>query len=142
MPPKNDPEFKFHTYRGTELSYDMLYEPTSSDKKEKEGDNISGNRHINLKILTTNTKEILVCQQCAQETYLQINRKKKETRKIIYYVEAYYEITPTYENKRIRQLHHGFNQLKSNRQPSSLEYSLSVTFSEHINGIASTMVCN
>ena len=35
----------------------MLQEPISSDNKEKEGDNISGNRLIILKILTTNIEK-------------------------------------------------------------------------------------
>ena len=53
--PKQDyTEWKFQTYRGTKLAYDMLCKPISSDNKEKEGDNLSGNRLINLKILTTN----------------------------------------------------------------------------------------
>ena len=32
----------------------MLWEPISSDNEEKGGDNIIGNRLINLKVLTTN----------------------------------------------------------------------------------------
>ena len=43
----------------------MLCEPTRSDNENKEGYNISGNRVINLKILTTNIENCLVCQQCA-----------------------------------------------------------------------------
>ena len=35
--------------------------------------------------------------------------------KIISYVEAYYQLTPAYQQKGIRQLHHDFNR-KYNRQ--------------------------
>ena len=49
-PKQDDSDWKFQTCRGTNLAYDMLYEPKSSDNKEKEGDNSSGNRLINLKI--------------------------------------------------------------------------------------------
>ena len=49
-PKKDDSDWKFQTYRGTNLSYDMFCAPTSSDNEDKEGDNIRGNRPINLKI--------------------------------------------------------------------------------------------
>ena len=45
----------------------MLCEPNISYNKEKERDNLSGNRLINLKILTTNIDNFLLCQQYAQE---------------------------------------------------------------------------
>ena len=60
MPKQDNPDWKFQTYRSINLAYDMLYEPTSSDNEEKEGDNLSGNHLINLKILTTNIKKISV----------------------------------------------------------------------------------
>ena len=53
IPKQDDPEWKFQTDRGTNLAYDMLYEPISSDNEEKDGYNISGNRLIKLRILTT-----------------------------------------------------------------------------------------
>ena len=56
--PKQDyTEWKFQTYRGTKLAYDMLCKPISSDNKEKEGDNLSGDCLINLKIFTTNIEK-------------------------------------------------------------------------------------
>ena len=48
-PKQDDSDWKFQTYRSTNLAYDMLCEPKSSDNEEKEGDNISGNRLINQK---------------------------------------------------------------------------------------------
>ena len=48
--PKQDySDWIFQTYRGTNLDYDMLCEPTSSDNEEKEGDGLSNNCLINLK---------------------------------------------------------------------------------------------
>ena len=47
--------------KGTNLAYDMLYETTCLDNREKEVYNLSGNRLINLKILTTNIEKILLC---------------------------------------------------------------------------------
>ena len=51
---------KFILIWGTNLAHYMLYEPTSSDNKDKEKDNIGVNRPINLKILKTNM-EIFLC---------------------------------------------------------------------------------
>ena len=60
---------KYHNYMGTKLAYDILCDPTCSDNKEKEGDNLRGNRLINLKI-ENQPREFLVCQKFAQEKYL------------------------------------------------------------------------
>ena len=65
-----DKEWKFQTYKVTTLAYDMLCEPTLLDNEDKEADNLSSNRLINLKILTTNTGNVLVYQQFAQEKAL------------------------------------------------------------------------
>ena len=62
MPKDDDKECKFQTYRGTNLDYDLLCEPTCLDHKEKEGDNLSGGRLINLQILKTNIENVLVSQ--------------------------------------------------------------------------------
>ena len=72
MPKQYDIECIFQSYKGTEFSFEMLLEPPSSDNKEKEVDKISGNRLINLKILTTNVNIFLECQQYAQEKYFQL----------------------------------------------------------------------
>ena len=56
----------------------MLCEPKASYNEEKEGDNLSSNRIINLGILTTNIDNSLVCQQCAQVKT--VNIKPEEER--------------------------------------------------------------
>ena len=61
-PKQDDLDWKIYTYRGTNIDYNTLCEPTSSDYEEKEGDNFNGNRLINLKKLTTN-KYFFVCQK-------------------------------------------------------------------------------
>ena len=66
-PKQDDSEWEFKNYKCTNLAHDMLCEPTDSDIEKKEEDNISGNRLINLKILTTNIDNFLLCQQYAQE---------------------------------------------------------------------------
>ena len=55
----------------------MLCETTSLDNKEKEEDNLSGDRLINLKMLTTKIEKYLMCRQCEQEKAVQINQKTK-----------------------------------------------------------------
>ena len=47
-PNQDDSEWNFQTCRGTNLYYEMVYEPTGSDNEEKEGDNLSGNHLVNL----------------------------------------------------------------------------------------------
>ena len=62
----NDNNWKFQSYKGTNLVYDMLYESVNSDQEEKEGDLINGNLIINLKNFITNMDTFLVCKECAQ----------------------------------------------------------------------------
>ena len=53
---------------GWTKSYDMLWEPINSYNRDKRGDNISGNRIINLKILTTNKENFFsVLKMCTVE---------------------------------------------------------------------------
>ena len=49
----NDNDWKFHSYKGSNLGYDMMCECVNSDQEEKEGDVLNGNRIINLKNLIT-----------------------------------------------------------------------------------------
>ena len=35
MPKKDDPKWKFQIYRGANLTYDMICDPTSSDNEDK-----------------------------------------------------------------------------------------------------------
>ena len=69
---QDDPEWKFQTYRGTNLCYEMLCEPTSSDNEEKEEDKLNSYLPINLKLLTTNLEKILVSLQFTEDKALQI----------------------------------------------------------------------
>ena len=57
---KQNDDWKFHSYKGTNLGYDMLCESVNSDQKEKDGDVPNGNCIINLNNLITNMDKILV----------------------------------------------------------------------------------
>ena len=72
IPKKDDQEWKFKTHRVTNLAYDMLCDHTGSDNKEKEGDNLTSNSLINIKILTTNIENVLVRWQFAKGKDIQI----------------------------------------------------------------------
>ena len=54
-------DWKFQSYKGTDLGYYMLCESVNSDQEEKEGDLLNVNRIINLNNLITNIDKILVC---------------------------------------------------------------------------------
>ena len=54
--------WKLHSYKGTNLGYDMMCESVNSNQEEKEGDVLNGNRIINLKNLITNMDIVLVCK--------------------------------------------------------------------------------
>ena len=64
---KQNDDWKFHSYKGTNLGYDMMCESVNYDQEEKEGDVLNVNRIINLKNLITNIDKFLVCKECAQE---------------------------------------------------------------------------
>ena len=63
----NDNDWKFHSYKGTNLGYDMLCESINSDQEVKEGYLLNGNHIINLNNFITNIDTFLVCKECAQE---------------------------------------------------------------------------
>ena len=69
---QNDNDWKFKSYKGSNLGYDMMCESINSDQEEKEGDVLNGNRIINLNILFSNIDKFLVCKECAQEREQQI----------------------------------------------------------------------
>ena len=58
---KQNCNWKFHGYQGSNLGYDMMCESVNSDQEEKEGDVLNSNRIINLKNLITNI-DFLVCK--------------------------------------------------------------------------------
>ena len=49
-----DNDWKFKSYKGSNLGYDMMCESINSDQEEKEVDVLNGNRIINLKHLISN----------------------------------------------------------------------------------------
>ena len=63
----NDNDWKFYSYKGTNLGYDMMCESVNSDQEEKQGGLLNGNRITNLKNLITNIDNFLVCKEFAQE---------------------------------------------------------------------------
>ena len=69
---KND-DRKFHSYKGTNLGYDMMCKSVNSNQEENQGDVLNGNCIINLKNFFINIDTFLVCKECAQERGLQIN---------------------------------------------------------------------
>ena len=58
----NDNDWKFQSYKGTNLGYDMIWESVKSNQEEKEGDVLNGNIIINLNNLITNIDNFLVCK--------------------------------------------------------------------------------
>ena len=88
----------------------MFYEPTCLDNKQKQGDNLSSNRLINLKILTNNIDNFLVFRQCEQEKAPQMKLEEERFQEnLISYVKTYYDLNPMNEKKGIRQMHHDSN---------------------------------
>ena len=69
---KKSDDWRFHSYKGTNLGYDMMCESVNSDQEEKEGDVLNGNRIVNLKNLITNIDNVFVCKDCAQEREIHI----------------------------------------------------------------------
>ena len=84
---QNANDWKFQTYTGTNLGYDMRCDSVKSYHEEKEGDLLNGNCIINLKNLITNIDNFLVCKECAQERELQIKlEEERYLEKFIDYV--------------------------------------------------------
>ena len=78
--------------------------------RKDEGDVLNGDLIINLKYFITNVDNFLVCKECAQERELQIKlEEERDVENFIDYVEAYIQLTPPDEEKRVRGLHEDFN---------------------------------
>ena len=76
----------------------MLFKYVKSDQEEKEGDLLNLNCIIILNSLVTNTYNFLFCKECAQDRDIHIELERgKDQEKIVAYVEAYFQLTPTYE---------------------------------------------
>ena len=100
----NDNDWKFQKYKGTNLDYDMLSESVNTDQEEKEVDVLKGNRIINLKDSSTNIEKFLLCKECVKEMDLQIKFEEgKEQENFIAYVEDSFQLTPSDEQKGIRE---------------------------------------
>ena len=140
---KQNGDWKFHGYIGTNLGYDMMCESVNSDQEEKEGDVPNGNCIINLKNLITNIDKFLVCKEFAQERELHIKlEEERDVENFIDYVEAYFQLMPPDEQKGVRELHEDFNTQTYNHQTTSHQDSLCMSISEHSNGLASTIEFN
>ena len=69
---QNENDWKFQSYKGTSLGYDMLYKSLNFVKEGREGDLLNGNRIINLNNLITKIDKFLVCKEFEQKRDLQI----------------------------------------------------------------------
>ena len=119
----NDNDWKFQKYKGTNLDYDMLYESVNTDQEKKEGDVLKGNRIINLKNLSTNIEKFLLFKEFVKEWDLQIKLEEvKEQENFIAYVQDYFKLTPSDEQKGIRELHQDFKKKTYYRQTTSHQY--------------------
>ena len=88
---KQNDDWGFHSYKGSNLGYDMMCESINSDQEEKEGDVLNGNRIINLNNLITNIDTFLVCKECAHERELHIKlEEERDVENFFDYVEAYF----------------------------------------------------
>ena len=69
--------------------------------------------------------KVLVCKQCAQERELQIKlEEERDVEDFVDYVEAYFQLTPSDEQKGLRELYEDFNKQTYNRQTTSHQDSL------------------
>ena len=90
----NDNDWKFQSYKGTNLGYNMICEYVNSDQEEKVGDVLNSDSIINLNNLITNIDNFLVCKECAHERELQIKLEDNiYVEKFIDYIEAYFQLT-------------------------------------------------
>ena len=81
----------------------MICDSVNSDQEEKEGDVLNGNHIINLNNLIIKIDTFLVCKECAYERELQIKlEEERDIEKIVEYVEAYFQLTPSDEQKGVR----------------------------------------
>ena len=87
----------------------MPYESVNSDHEEKEEDLLNSNHIINLNNLITNMDNFLVCKELSKERALQINLEENiYVENFIDYVEGYFQLTPSDEQKGVKELHEDF----------------------------------
>ena len=79
-------------------------------------------------------------QECAHERDLQIKLDEERYVEIfIDYVEDYFQLTPSDEQRVIKELHEDFNKQTYNRQTTSHHDSFCMSISENRTGLASTI---
>ena len=118
----------------------MMCESVNSDQKEKEGDVLNGNHIINQKDFITNIENVLVCKEFAQERELQIKlEEERYVQNFIDYVEAYFQLTPPYKQKGVRELYEDFNKQTYNHQTTSHKDSFCISISDYSNDLDSTI---
>ena len=116
----NNNYWKFQSYKGTNLGYDILCESVNSDQEENEGGLLNGNRIINLNNFITKIDKYLVCKECSQKRDQQIKLEEKRDQENIFdYVETYFQLTPSDEQKGIKKLHEYLNKQTYNHQTNS-----------------------
>ena len=76
---------------------------------------------------------------CAGDGTTDNIRRGERHRNFIDYDEAYFQITPSDEQKGVRELHEDFKKQGYNHQTTSHQDSFCMSISKHINGIASTI---
>ena len=65
--------------------------------------------------------------------------EERDLEKFIDYVEDYFQLTPSYEQKGVMDLHEDFNKQIYNRQRTSHQDFFCMSISEHSNGLSSTI---
>ena len=139
---QNDNDWKFKSYKGTNLGYDMMYESINSEQEVKEGDVLNSKHSINLKNFFSNIDKLLVCKDCAQERELQIKlEEERYVENFFDYVEAYFQLTSPDKQKGVRELYDDFKKQGYKRQTTSHQDSFIMCISEHSNCLASAIEC-
>ena len=118
----------------------MLCESVNSGQGKKGADLLNGNCIINLKNLITNIDNVLICKECVQERDLLIKlEEKRDVENFVDYVEDYFQLTSSDEQKVIRELYEDFKKQTYNLQITSHQDLFCVSISDHNNGLASTI---
>ena len=121
----------------------MTCKSVNSDQEEKEGYILNGNSIIILKNFITNIHNFLVCKEFSQAKKVQIKlEEEKDVKNFIKYVEDYFQLTPSDEQKVVMELHEDSKKQTYNRQKTSHQDSFCMSISKHINGLASTIDFN
>ena len=81
-----------------------------------------------------------MCKECAQERDQQIKLEEERYQEnFVDYVEAYFQVPPSDDQKGIRELCQDFNKQIYNSQTTSHQDSFCMSISDHSNGLASAI---